>query len=103
MKILKFEGTSVGSPERMKKLLDIVLPDRQSKDKQIVVLSAVAGTTNSLVEIGQAYLDDDKRKAKELTKVLHDKYDVFIKELFSSDASYKKGKELIDYHFALIS
>jgi aspartate kinase len=103
MKILKFGGTSVGSPERMRKLLDIVLPDRQSKDKQIVVLSAVAGTTNSLVEIGQAYLNDDKRKAKELTKALQDKYAVFIKELFTSDAGYGRSKELIDYHFTLIS
>jgi len=103
MKILKFGGTSVGSPERMKKLLDIVLPDKKSKNKQIVVLSAVAGTTNSLVEIGQAYLNDDKRKAKELTKVLHDKYAIFIKELFRSDSGYNNAKELIDYHFTLIS
>ena len=103
MKILKFGGTSVGSPERVKKLLDIILPDRSSKEKQIVVLSAVAGTTNSLVEIGQAYLNDDKRKAKELTKALHEKYEIFIRELFSSDSGYANGKELIDYHFALIS
>jgi len=103
MKILKFGGTSVGSPERVKKLLGIILPDRNSKEKQIVVLSAVAGTTNSLVEIGQAYLNDDKRKAKELTKALHEKYEIFIRALFSSNTGYAKGKELIDYHFALIS
>jgi aspartate kinase len=52
MKVLKFGGTSVGSPERMMKLLDIIDPAQ----RQIVVLSAVSGTTNSLVEIGQAYL-----------------------------------------------
>ena len=83
MKILKFGGTSVGSPERMKKLLGIILPQGNQQDKQIVVLSAVSGTTNSLVEIGQAYLNDDNRKAKELTKSLHEKYEVFIAELFS--------------------
>jgi len=103
MKILKFGGTSVGSPERVKKLLNIILPDRNSKEKQIVVLSAVAGTTNSLVEIGQAYLNDDKRKAKELTKALQDKYEIFIRELFSTDNGYAKGKELLNYHFVLIS
>ena len=59
MKVLKFGGTSVGSPERMKKLLDIIDP----AERQIVVLSAVSGTTNSLVEIGQAYLSGDKDKA----------------------------------------
>ena len=103
MKILKFGGTSVGSPERMKKLLGIILPQGNQQDKQIVVLSAVSGTTNSLVEIGQAYLNDDNRKAKELTKSLHEKYEVFIAELFSSDEGYAKGKELIDYHFAVIT
>ncbi|TZF83657.1 aspartate kinase [Pedobacter sp. BS3] len=99
MKILKFGGTSVGSPERMKRLLDIIRP----QEKQIVVLSAVAGTTNSLVEIANAYQNSDKQKAKELIKALHAKYEVFIKELFSSDEGLASGRELIDYHFALIS
>jgi aspartate kinase len=99
MKILKFGGTSVGSPERMKKLLDIIHPE----EKQIVVLSAVSGTTNNLVEISHAYLDGDKKKAKELTKALHDKYVVFVDELFSTDAGKANGRDLIDYHFNLIS
>ncbi len=98
MKILKFGGTSVGSPERMKKLLDIIRPE----EKQIVVLSAVAGTTNSLVEISQAYLDGDKRKAKQLTDALHNKYKAFVEELFSTEEGKKKGNELISYHFTLI-
>ncbi len=98
MKILKFGGTSVGSPERMKKLLDIIQPDQP----QVVVLSAVSGTTNSLVEIARAYAEDDKRKAKELIKQLHDHYLVFIRELFSTEQGLANGKELIDYHFTLI-
>src|SRR5690606_19148625 len=99
MKVLKFGGTSVGSPERMKKLLDIVNPS----ERQIVVLSAVSGTTNSLVEISQAYLANEKAKAAELIKVLKDKYEIFIKELFAEAAFQAKGKEIIDYHFDLIS
>ncbi len=99
MKILKFGGTSVGSPDRIKKLLDIIQP----QDKQIVVLSAVSGTTNSLLEIAQAYLASDKQKASDLTKALKDKYEVFIKELFSTDEGLENGKDLIDYHFNLIS
>src|ERR1700744_6550081 len=86
MKVLKFGGTSVGSPERMKKLLDII----DASERQIVVLSAVSGTTNSLVEIGQAYLAGDKPKAATLIKALKDKYEIFIKELF-------------DYHFEVLS
>lgn len=99
MKVLKFGGTSVGSPERMKKLLDIIDPSQ----RQIVVLSAVSGTTNSLVEIGQAYLEGDKNKAATLISILKDKYEVFIKELFSNPEYLQQGKEVIDYHFALLS
>lgn len=99
MKVLKFGGTSVGSPDRMKNLLDIIKP----KDKQIVVLSAVSGTTNSLLEISQAYLAEDNPKAAELIASLKAKYEIFIKELFSSDEGYENGKDLIDYHFNLLS
>lgn len=48
MKVLKFGGTSVGSPQRMKEVCNLVLEDGQQK---LVVLSAMSGTTNSLVEI----------------------------------------------------
>ncbi len=99
MKVLKFGGTSVGSPDRMKKLLDIVDPS----ERQIVVLSAVSGTTNNLVEIGQAYLAGDKTGAAELIKKLKDKYEIFIKELLAKPEFYAQGKEVIDYHFALLS
>ena len=99
MKVLKFGGTSVGSPDRIKKLLDIINP----KDRQIVVLSAVSGTTNSLLEISQAYLAADKKQAAELIKTLKGKYEIFIKELFASTEGYDQGKDLIDYHFNLLS
>jgi aspartate kinase len=99
MKVLKFGGTSVGSPERMKKLLDIV----DASERQIVVLSAVSGTTNNLVEIGQAYLAEDKAKAANLISVLKGKYEVFIKELFAKPEYLAQGKEIIDYHFNLLS
>lgn len=99
MKVLKFGGTSVGSPDRIKKLLDIINPD----ERQIVVLSAVSGTTNSLLEISQAYLAGDKTRAAELTASLKDKYELFIKELFFSEEGYENGKDLIDYHFNLIA
>jgi len=99
MKVLKFGGTSVGSPERMKKLLEII----DANERQIVVLSAVSGTTNSLVEIGQAYLAGDKPRATQLIKVLKDKYEVFIKELFTKNEFRAEGQEVIDYHFGLLN
>ena len=99
MKVLKFGGTSVGSPERMKKLLDIIDP----AERQVVVLSAVSGTTNNLVEIGQTYLSGDKKKAAELIKVLKDKYEVFIKDLYAKPEYLEQAKEVIDYHFGVLS
>lgn len=98
MKVLKFGGTSVGSPERMKKLLDIVNAD----ERQIVVLSAVSGTTNNLVEIGQAYLAGDKTKAANLINTLKAKYEAFVKELFATTEFLEQGTEVINYHFKLL-
>ena len=89
----------MGSPERMKKLLDIIDPAQ----RQIVVLSAVSGTTNNLVEIGQAYLAGDKTEAASLIKALKDKYEIFIKELFAKPEYLEQGKEVIDYHFLLLN
>jgi aspartate kinase len=99
MKVLKFGGTSVGSAARMQKLLDIINP----QERQIVVLSAMSGTTNNLVEIGQAYLAGDKVKAVNLITVLKDKYEGVIKELYKKPDTLEQGKEVIDYHFRLLS
>lgn len=95
MKILKFGGTSVGSPERMKKLLDIIDPS----ERQIVVLSAVSGTTNSLVEISNALLKEDKKKGTELIKALQEKYNDFVIELLPAGEFREQGQEVVDYHF----
>ena len=98
MKILKFGGTSVGSAERIKSLLDIVDP----AERQIVVLSAVSGTTNVLVEISQAFLDGQRDDAKKLIQEHKTKYKQLIQELFSTEEGLKKGNDLIDYHFNVI-
>ncbi len=99
MKILKFGGTSVGSAERIKALLEIIHP----QERQIVVLSAVAGTTNALVEISQAFTEGDKDRASSLIETLHDRYRTLIAELFTTEEGLQNGKELIDYHFSLIA
>lgn len=99
MKVLKFGGTSVGSAERIKGLLNIV----KSTERQIVVLSAVSGTTNALVEISAAFADRDKTKAIALIAQHKEKYEGLIQELFSSEQSLQQAKELIDYHFNLIA
>lgn len=99
MKILKFGGTSVGSPERMKKLLDIINP----AEEQIVVLSAVSGTTNSLVEISGKLLKEDKQVALSLINALHQKYNEFVIELLPEEEFRGQGQEVVDYHFGFLS
>ena len=95
MKVLKFGGTSVGSPERMHALEKLIA----SNDKRLVVLSAVAGTTNALVEISATFAKDDNAAAVVLTNNLHDKYKIFVQDLFKTEAGKQKGTELIEAHF----
>lgn len=99
MKVIKFGGTSVGSAGRIKGLMDII----DSNERQIVVLSAVAGTTNALVEIAQAYTNGDKAKASSVLETLHGHYQHIITELFSTEEGRYNGSELIEYHFNLIA
>ena len=72
MKVMKFGGTSVGKPERMQQVASLINADGEEK---IVVLSAVSGTTNALVEISsllaKGLREDAKRKIDELEKGYH--------------------------------
>src|SRR5690554_6159245 len=98
MKVLKFGGSSVGSPERMKSLVKLI----ESEEQKIVVLSAVAGTTNALVDISNSFEKGDKNKALKIADDLYKNYLVFIEELFSSKEGLEHGKSLINYHFNFI-
>lgn len=99
MKILKFGGTSVGNAPRIKALYDIL----DHTEKQIVVLSAVSGTTNALVEIASQFAKGNREEAKSLIQTLKTQYIDLIGALFSSEEGLGKGNDLIDYHFDLIA
>lgn len=98
MKILKFGGTSVGSPVRMAEVAKLVVND----EPKIVVLSAVAGTTNSLVEIAQCLYKKKNVQANELIDKLEGSYHTFLKELYKNEPTYQKGVEVIKNHFSFI-
>jgi aspartate kinase len=98
MKILKFGGTSVGSAERMKNLVALI----KSDEPKIVVLSAMSGTTNALIEIANALYAKENDKAKKLIDALEKKYESILKELYSKETSLKKGQELVKNHFEFI-
>lgn len=73
---MKFGGTSVGKPERMKQVVDLINLD---EDQKIVVLSALSGTTNSLVEICDSILNGEREQAKQQINKLEEIYHQFIK------------------------
>lgn len=95
MRVLKFGGTSVGSAERMHALVKLI----NDGVPKIVVLSAMSGTTNNLVEISNALYAKDNDKAKQLIDALSAKYNDVVKQLYSTEKSTAKGKQLIESHF----
>ncbi len=95
MNILKFGGTSVGTAERMKALVQLI----SSPERKIVVLSAMSGTTNALVEICNTLYQKDSHKANELIHKLEAIYVSEVEKLFSSPEFKTKGNDLIKNHF----
>jgi aspartate kinase len=96
---MKFGGTSVGKPERMKKIADLLL---STSGKKIVVLSALSGTTNALVSIGDNLLLGQKAKTEETITVLENHYNTFIKELFATESFQAIGQEIVSRFFIFI-
>ncbi|MGN1245632.1 MAG: aspartate kinase [Muribaculaceae bacterium] len=82
MKVLKFGGTSVGSAERIKNVAKLVV----ERGKNIVVLSAMSGTTNTLVEISDYLYKHNIDGAKETINILEKKYFTTIRDLFDNEA-----------------
>jgi len=99
MLIMKFGGTSVGKPERMKKIGELV---QGTPGRKIVVLSALYGTTNTLVAIGENLLSGQHAKAEEEIKALEKHYEIFVKDLYSSDAFQAIGQEIVSRFFILM-
>lgn len=96
---MKFGGTSVGKPERMKKIANLVL---STPGQKVVVLSALSGTTNTLVAIGDHLVAGDLVKAEKEIASLEAHYHNFIKELYSSEAFQAIGQEIVSRFFIFI-
>jgi len=98
MKVLKFGGTSVGSAQRMKEVAKLICDG----DRKIVVLSAMSGTTNSLVEISDYLYKKNPDGANEIINKLALKYYDHIDELYATDDYKQKATELVKSHFDYI-
>jgi len=99
MKVMKFGGTSVGKPERMHEVAKLITRDADSK---IVVLSALSGTTNSLVEISNFLAQGNREGAKNTIEKLHQHYKQFIQVLVQKEENRKNANQIIDEHFEFL-
>src|SRR5690554_419340 len=95
MKVLKFGGTSVGSADRMKEVAALV----NDGDRKIVVLSAMSGTTNNLVEIANYLYKKNHDGANEIVSQMEKKYYEEVEALYATDKYKELGRELIRLHF----
>jgi aspartate kinase len=100
MKIMKFGGTSVGRPERMHQVKDLIT---RGDEPTIVVLSALSGTTNALVGIGEALAAADKSLAKDRIDALHAHYLAFYPALLQTAEARAKAEEIIKEHFEFLN
>lgn len=98
MKVLKFGGTSVGSPENMRAVMRIITDGK----KKTVVLSAMSGTTNSLVEIAGQLYNNNQKAALDLVDQLEKKYEKVVDELLTTAELKQKGQAVIEEVFTLL-
>ena len=96
MKVMKFGGTSVGSPERIKHVCKLIT---NSGDPTFVVLSAMSGTTNSLVEINDYLYKKNQEGASEIINRLEEKYIKVANELFSTEEYKSKALDFLKGEF----
>lgn len=97
---MKFGGTSVGKPERMHQVAELITRDTEEK---IVVLSALSGTTNTLVAIGELLMQGDKPGAKQKIDELEQHYQQFISQLLQRPDMQQKCRAIIADHFEFLN
>ena len=96
MKVMKFGGTSVGSPERMMGVASLVT---ESGEPTFIVLSAMSGTTNSLVEISDYLYKKNPEGANEVINNLEKKYMQHVEDLYSTEEMKKTTREFLQGEF----
>jgi aspartate kinase len=100
MKVMKFGGTSVGKPQRMFEVARLITADTEPK---IVVLSALSGTTNALVEIGNLISSGKREEAKQKIESLRKHYEQFVSELVKKPDALEKAGNIIKEHFEFLT
>ena len=89
----------MGKPERMHEVAKLITA---GPEKKIVVLSALSGTTNALVEIGQSAARFEREKAREQISILSSHYDSFIKQLLNTEKARERALAIVHEHFEFL-
>ena len=97
---MKFGGTSVGKPHRMKEVAQLI---SASEEPKIVILSALSGTTNALVEISTLLATNDRKTAQDKINALEANYQQFVAELLTDESMLSKAKKVLAEHFEFLS
>jgi aspartate kinase len=100
MKVMKFGGTSVGKPERMHQVAALISAQKENK---MVVLSALSGTTNALMEISVQLSIGYKAVAKQKIDDLEKYYQQFITNLVTTPAATTQAQQVIAEHFDFLN
>ena len=96
MKVMKFGGTSVGSPKRIKEVSSLIT---ETDEPTFIVLSAMSGTTNSLVEISNYLYKKNPDGANEIINCLENKYMLHAEELYTTEVYKQKTREFLHDEF----
>jgi len=99
MKVMKFGGTSVGKPERMRQIAELITAD---KEPVMVVLSALSGTTNALVEISNRLAASDKQGASEKIAILENYYQNFVHDLLQDASILARANDMLNEYFEFL-
>jgi aspartate kinase len=98
MKVLKFGGTSVGNVENMNAVMKLITDG----EKKLIVLSAMSGTTNALVEISDYLYKKNKDVARSQIGKLESKYKKVVDKLFEADTRKQEGLKIVKKSFDTI-
>jgi aspartate kinase len=96
MKVMKFGGTSVGTPQRMKEVTQLIV---KSGQPVVVVLSAMSGTTNSLVEISDYLYKKNPDGANEVINKLEQNYLRHVEELYEKEETRELTRQFLRDEF----
>src|SRR4030095_12994199 len=100
MKVMKFGGTSVGTPQRMNQVLSLI---SQNNKPTVVVLSALSGTTNALINISNTIAEGYRDVAKRKIDELEHHYRVLADELVQTEEAKQKAHAIVSEHFEFLN